>query len=189
MSRIGKQPIAVPGGVTVRIDSGAGGGTLVEVKGPKVTLSQVVHPNMLVTQEDGKILVSRPDDMKENRALHGLTRSLINNMVIGVTEGFRKELDILGVGYTAAKQGKVLNLRIGMSHPVNIEEPEGISIEVPQATQPNTAKVIISGADKQKVGQLAAEIRKLRPPEPYLGKGIRYSDERVRRKAGKAGKK
>jgi len=191
MSRIGKQPIAIPKGVTVNIDGGSSAGTLVEVKGPKGTLSQVMHPNMLIKAdlEKMEISVTRPNDAKENRSLHGLTRSLINNMVVGVTDGFKKELDVLGVGYTAAKQGKILNLKLGLSHQVNIEEPEGILIEAPQTNQPNTAKLIISGADKQKVGQLAAEIRSLRPPEPYLGKGIRYIDEKVRRKAGKAGKK
>jgi len=178
----------IPAGVTVKIDGGSSG-SFVEVKGPKGTLSQVMHPNMQITQDGGTINVARPNDLKENRSLHGLTRSLINNMVVGVTDGFKKELDVLGVGYTATMQGKTLNLRIGFSHQVNIETPEGITIEAPQTNQPNTAKLIISGADKQKVGQLAAEIRKLRPPEPYLGKGIRYVDERVRRKAGKAGKK
>jgi len=184
MSRIGKQPIVIPAGVTVNI----GDNMMVEVKGPKGTLKQAVHPNMAIENEGGRLLVTRPNDEKQNKALHGLTRSLINNMVVGVTDGFKKELDILGVGYSAQKQGKAVTLRIGFSHQVVIEEPDGITIEVPASNQPNTAKLIISGADKQKVGQLAAEIRKMRPPEPYLGKGIRYTDERVRRKAGKAGK-
>ena len=188
MSRIGKQPIEIPGGVTVNIGGVGAGGTLVEVKGPKGSLQQTLHPNMAIKNEDGKILVTRPDDEKENRSLHGLTRTLINNMVVGVTEGFKKELDILGVGYSAQKQGKSVTLRIGFSHQVIIDEPEGITIEVPTSNVPNTAKLIINGADKQRVGQLAAEIRKMRPPEPYLGKGIRYANERIRRKAGKAGK-
>ena len=186
MSRIGKQPIDIPSGVTVNID---GGSNVVEVKGPKGTLKQTVHPNMAIVQEDGKVLVSRPNDEKENRSLHGLTRSLINNMVVGVTEGFKKELDVFGIGYSAQKQGKAVTLRLGFSHQIVVEEPEGITIEAPQTNQPNTAKLIISGIDKQQVGQLAAEIRKMRPPEPYLGKGIKYVGERVRRKAGKAGKK
>jgi large subunit ribosomal protein L6 len=191
MSRIGRQPIDIPNGVTVSIkviDGGNNPGTLVEVKGSKAALSQVMHPSIKIEREDGRILVTRPDDEKENRSLHGLTRTLINNMVVGVTEGFKKELDIFGVGYGAQKQGRTLTLRLGFSHHVIIEEPDGINIEVPQSTQPNTAKLIIHGADKQQVGQLAAEIRKLRPPEPYLGKGIRYANERIRRKAGKAGK-
>ena len=184
MSRIGKQPIVIPAGVTVNIDDT----NMVEVKGPKGTLKQAIHPNMAIENEGGRLVVNRPNDEKQNRSLHGLTRSLINNMVVGVTDGFKKELDIFGVGYAAQKQGKTVTLRIGFSHQVILEEPEGITIEVPPSTQPNTAKLIISGADKQKVGQLAAEIRKMRPPEPYLGKGIRYVDERIRRKAGKAGK-
>ena len=189
MSRIGKQPIAVPAGVTVNID---GGSNEVSVKGPKGTLSQVMHPNMMIKLEDGSVIVTRPDDMKENRSLHGLTRALINNMVIGVTEGFKKELDISGVGYTATKQGKTLVLKIGFSHLVNIEEQPGISFEVPATNTPNKAKLIISGADKQQVGQIAGEIRRLRPlaKDPYpAGSGITYAGERVRRKAGKAGKK
>ena len=186
MSRIGRQPIDIPKGVTVSID---GGSNVVEVKGPKGTLSQTMHPNMLIKNEDGKIVVIRPDDGKENRSLHGLTRTLINNMVVGVTDGFKKELDVFGVGYSAQKQGKTLILKLGYSHQITVEEPAGITLEAPTTNQPNTAKLIISGADKQQVGQIAAEIRKMRPPEPYLGKGIRYAGERVRRKAGKAGKK
>jgi large subunit ribosomal protein L6 len=189
MSRIGRQPIVIPAGVTVSID---GGSNLVEVKGPKATLSQVMHPNMKIEQADGRLTVIRPDDAKENRSLHGLTRSLLNNMVVGVTEGFRKELDISGVGYTATKQGKSLVLKIGFSHLVNIDEEPGISFEIPTSNAPNKAKVIVTGPDKQRVGQIAAEIRRLRPlaKDPYpAGSGITYAGERVRRKAGKAGKK
>ena len=191
MSRIGKQPIAIPAGVTVNID---GGSNAVEVKGPKGTLSQEMHPNMTIKADLDKkeITVTRPDDLKENRSLHGLTRSLINNMVIGVTDGFKKELDISGVGYTATKQGKNLALKIGFSHLVNIEEEPGITFEIPALNTPNKAKLIISGIDKQRVGQIAAEIRKLRPlaKDPYpAGSGITYAGEKVRRKAGKAGKK
>lgn len=189
MSRIGRQPIVIPVGVTVNID---GGSNVVEVKGPKGTLKQTMHPNMTVKTEDGKVLVTRPNDEKENRALHGLTRSLINNMVVGVTEGFKKELDIIGVGYRAQKQGDTMTLSIGFSHPVVIKEAPGITIEAPPSGTPNTAKLIISGADKQQVGQVAAEIRNLRPlkRDPYpSGSGIKYADERIRRKAGKAGKK
>jgi large subunit ribosomal protein L6 len=189
MSRIGKQPVAIPKGVTVNID---GGSNVVEVKGPKGTLKQTMHPNMTITQEDGKILVTRSDNLKENRSLHGLTRSLVNNMVVGVTEGFKKELDIVGSGYRAVKQGKTMMLNIGYSHPIVIEESEGITLEAPQVTTTNMARLVVSGADKQQVGQIAAEIRQLRllKKDPYpAGSGIRYSDERVRRKAGKAGKK
>jgi len=191
MSRIGKQPIGIPNGVTVNID---GGSNVVEVKGPKGTLKQTMHPNMTVKADLDKkeIIVTRPDDLKENKSLHGLTRSLINNMVVGVTEGFRKELDISGVGYTATKQGKNLVLKIGFSHLVNIEEEPGIVFEIPASNTPNKAKVIVTGADKQRVGQIAAEIRRHRPlaKDPYpAGSGITYAGEKVRRKAGKAGKK
>jgi len=189
MSRIGKQPIVIPSGVTVNID---GGSNAVEVKGPKGTLSQVMHPNMAIKIEDGKVLVTRPDDLKENKALHGLTRSLINNMVVGVTNGFKKELDISGFGYTATKQGKTVVLKIGFSHLINIDEEPGITLETPPMSAPNKGKLIISGADKQRVGQIAAEVRKLRPlaKDPYpQGSGITYAGEKVRRKAGKAGKK
>ena len=178
MSRIGRMPIAIPAGVEVKMD-----GNTVTVKGPKGTLSRTVHQNMKVEISDAEIIVSRPDDNKENRSLHGLTRTLIANMVEGVTNGFSKELEVNGVGYRAQKQGNDLVLTIGYSHSVVMTAPEGISIDVPA---PN--KIIISGADKQKVGQLAAEIREKRPPEPYKGKGIRYEGEVVRRKLGKAAK-
>ena len=178
MSRIGRQPIAVPAGVDVKID-----GSTVTVKGPKGTLTRTVHNNMHVEMADGAIVVTRPDDSNLNKSLHGLTRTLLHNMVVGVTEGFKKELEINGVGYRVAKQGKDLVMNIGFSHQVTMPEPEGITIEVPA---PN--KIIISGADKQKVGQFAAEVREKRPPEPYKGKGIKYAEEHIRRKEGKAGK-
>ena len=179
MSRIGRAPIAIPAGVTVTVD-----GTTVTVKGAKATLTRDVHPNMTVKVEGSEILVTRPDDEKQNRALHGLTRSLIHNMVVGVTEGFKKELDVNGVGYRVAKQGKVLVMNLGYSHQVTMSEIEGITIECPTAN-----KIIISGPDKQKVGQFAAEVREKRPPEPYKGKGIKYVDEHIRRKEGKTGAK
>ena len=178
MSRIGRMPIAVPAGVDVKID-----GSTVTVKGPKGTLTRTVSSNITVTLDNGVITVTRPNDLKENRALHGLTRTLIANMVQGVSEGFKKELEINGIGYRAAKQGKDLVLNIGYSHDVIMPEPETITVEVPA---PN--KIIISGPDKQKVGQFAAEVRGKRPPEPYKGKGIKYVDEVIRRKEGKAGK-
>ena len=180
MSRIGRMPVAVPAGVTVTL----GDGNLVTVKGPKGTLTQQLHPSMTLKQEGAELTVSRPDDEKQNRALHGLTRALLHNMVVGVTEGYKKELDINGVGYRAAKEGKKLVLTIGYSHPVEVEEIEGISIEVP-----NPNHIVISGCDKQKVGQFAAEVREKRPPEPYKGKGIKYTDEVIRRKVGKTGVK
>ncbi|MGN0520403.1 MAG: 50S ribosomal protein L6 [Candidatus Fimenecus sp.] len=178
MSRIGRQPIAVPAGVDVKID-----GSTVTVKGPKGTLTRTVHNNMKVEMADGAIVVTRPDDSNLNKSLHGLTRTLLHNMVVGVTEGFKKELEVNGVGYRVAKQGKDLVMNIGFSHQVTMTEPEGITIEVPA---PN--KIIISGADKQQVGQFAAEVREKRPPEPYKGKGIKYAEEHIRRKEGKAGK-
>ena len=178
MSRIGRMPIAVPAGVDVKID-----GNIVTVKGPKGTLTRTVNENITVALDNGVITVSRPNDQKENRSLHGLNRTLIANMVKGVSEGFTKELEINGIGYRAAKQGKDLVLNIGYSHNVVVPEIQGISIEVPS---PN--KIIISGPDKQKVGQFAAEVRGHRPPEPYKGKGIKYVDEVIRRKEGKAGK-
>jgi large subunit ribosomal protein L6 len=157
---------------------------VVTVKGAKGTLTQQFNANMAIALENGVVTVSRPNDLKENRALHGLTRTLINNMIVGVTEGFKKELDVNGVGYRVAKEGNKLVMNLGFSHQVIMEEKEGISIEVPG---PN--KIIISGADKQKVGQFAAEVREKRPPEPYKGKGIKYVDEVIRRKAGKTGGK
>ena len=179
MSRIGRMPIAIPSGVEVKID-----GHVVTVKGARATLTREIHPNITVAVEGNEILVTRPNDNKENRALHGLTRSLVHNMVVGVTDGFKKELSVQGVGYRVAKQGKDLVMNLGYSHQVTMSEVEGITIDVPN---PNT--IIISGPDKQKVGQFAAEVREKRPPEPYKGKGIRYSDEYVRRKEGKTGAK
>ena len=178
MSRIGRKPINIPAGVEVKID-----GSCVTVKGPKGTLSQTFQPSMNIAVEGAEIVVTRPNGEKQNRALHGLTRTLINNMVIGVTEGFKKELDVNGVGYRVQKQGKNLVMNLGFSHQVVVSETEDIKIEVPA---PN--KIIILGADKQKVGQFAAEVREKRPPEPYKGKGIKYVDEVVRRKEGKTGK-
>lgn len=178
MSRIGKQPIVIPAGVDVTID-----GSTVTVKGPKGTLSRTVHGNMILEKDGTDLKVSRLNDEKLNRSLHGLTRTLINNMVVGVNEGFRKELDVNGVGYRAAKQGNQLVLNVGYSHQVIMDEPEGITVEVPT---PN--KIVVLGSDKQKVGQFAAEIREKRPPEPYKGKGIKYASEIIRRKEGKAGK-
>ena len=178
MSRIGKLPIVIPAGVDVTID-----GSTVTVKGPKGELTRTVHSNMIVEKDGATITVKRPDDNKINRSLHGLTRTLIANMVYGVNEGFKKELEINGIGYRAAKQGNQLVMNIGYSHQVFMDEPEGITIEVPA---PN--KIVVLGADKQKVGQFAAEIREKRPPEPYKGKGIKYADEVIRRKEGKAGK-
>ena len=178
MSRIGRKPINIPAGVDVTIN-----GNVVTVKGAKATLSQEIHPNITVTKEDNVILVTRPNDDKENRSLHGLSRTLINNMVVGVTEGYKKELDVNGVGYRVAKQGKDLVMNLGFSHQVIMPEIDGITIDVPA---PN--KIIVHGADKQKVGQFAAEIREKRRPEPYKGKGIKYVDEVIRRKEGKAGK-
>ncbi|MCR5150757.1 MAG: 50S ribosomal protein L6 [Clostridiales bacterium] len=178
MSRIGKKPIVIPEGVDVQID-----GATVTVKGPKGTLSRTVHPNMEVTIEGKEIKVTRPNDEKLNRSLHGLTRTLIANMVTGVHECFKKELEINGVGYRAEMQGKNLVMKIGYSHDVIMSSPDGILVECPS---PN--KIVISGADKQKVGQFAANVREKRPPEPYKGKGIKYSDEVIRRKEGKAGK-
>ena len=180
MSRIGKLPINIPGGVTITV----GDDNTVVVKGPKGELSEKISPKMHVSMDNGVLHVTRPDDMKENRALHGLSRSLINNMVVGVTEGFKKELEINGVGYRAAKEGNELVMNLGYSHPVKMAEIDGITIEVPG---PN--KVVISGPDKQKVGQFAAEVREKRPPEPYKGKGIKYVDEVIRRKVGKTGAK
>ena len=178
MSRIGRMPIEIPAGVEVKID-----GSTVTVKGAKGTLVQTVHSNITVTKDGETIVVTRPDDNKLNRSLHGLTRSLIANMVEGVSKGYSKELEVNGVGYRAAKEGKNLVLNIGYSHQVIMPEIDGITIDVPA---PN--KIIISGPDKQKVGQFAANVREKRPPEPYKGKGIKYVDEYIRRKEGKAGK-
>ena len=180
MSRIGRAPITVPAGVEISIADN----NVVTVKGAKGTLTQQFNANMAIAMENGVVTVSRPNDLKENRALHGLTRTLINNMIVGVTEGFKKELDVNGVGYRVAKEGTKLVMNLGFSHQVIMEEKNGISIEVPG---PN--KIIISGCDKQIVGQFAAEVREKRPPEPYKGKGIKYVDEVIRRKAGKTGGK
>ena len=178
MSRIGNKPITVPEGIEVNLD-----GQKITVKGPKGTLEREIHNNMSVKLENGVITVTRPNDEKENRSLHGLTRTLINNMIQGVSQEYTKQLEINGVGYRAAKQGKTLVLTIGYSHPVNMDEPNGITFEVPN---PNT--IIVKGIDKELVGQTAAEVRSKRPPEVYRGKGIKYSDEHIRRKEGKAGK-
>ena len=178
MSRIGRKPINIPAGVEVKLDNG-----VITVKGPKGTLTREVHPNMAVNIEDNVITVTRPNDEKENRALHGLTRTLIANMVEGVTDGFKKELEVNGVGYRVQKQGKNLVMNLVYSHQVTVPETDEIKIEVPA---PN--KIVVLGIDKQKVGQFAAEVRSKRPPEPYKGKGIKYVDEHIRRKEGKAGK-
>ena len=179
MSRIGRSPIAVPGGVTVAVEN-----RTVTVTGPQGTLARSLPGAITVRQDDGSLLVERPDDERHNRALHGLTRSLIYNMVVGVTEGFQKELEIVGVGYRATARGaSSLELALGFSHPVVVDAPEGISFEVPVPT-----RILVRGIDKEKVGQVAADIRKIRKPEPYKGKGVRYAGERVLRKAGKAAK-
>ncbi|MBR6593696.1 MAG: 50S ribosomal protein L6 [Clostridia bacterium] len=179
MSRIGKKPIIVPADVTVSFEEG----NVMNVKGPKGELSQKFPAAMALKLDAGVLTVERPSDSKEHKALHGLSRSLASNMVVGCHEGFKKVLEINGVGYKAAMEGGKLVLNVGYSHPVDFEVPAGITIEVPNPNQ-----IIVSGADKQVVGQLASEIRGKRPPEPYLGKGIKYSDEKIRRKAGKAGK-
>lgn len=180
MSRIGKMPIVIPAGVEVTVDDA----NTVTVKGPRGTLTQDVHKNITVSVEGSEVLVTRHDDEKENRSLHGLTRSLIANMVKGVTDGFSKTLEVVGVGYRAQMQGKDLVMNLGYSHQVVMSPIDGIEIACPNA---NT--IVISGNDKQKVGQFAAEVREKRPPEPYKGKGIKYADEHIRRKEGKAGKK
>ena len=180
MSRIGKSPIALPTGVDVTIANGA-----ITVKGPKGTLSRPIPGEISVRKDESTLLVERPNDERDNRALHGLTRTLVANMVQGVTGGFVKELDIVGVGYRAEAQGpNKLRLSLGFSHPVMVDAPEGITFEVPQPT-----RIIVKGIDKETVGQVAANIRSIRKPEPYKGKGVRYLDERIIRKAGKAGKK
>ncbi|ARP50946.1 MULTISPECIES: 50S ribosomal protein L6 [Caproicibacterium] len=178
MSRIGRKPINIPAGVDVKVN-----GSEVTVKGPKGSLTKTFHPNMKIAVEGNEILVSRPDDTKTNKSLHGLTRSLIQNMVDGVTTGFKKELEIRGVGYRAQKKGKNMVMNLGYSHQVIVPEVDGITIDCPSANQ-----ITISGPDKQQVGQFAAEVREKRPPEPYKGKGIRYVGEFVRHKEGKAGK-
>jgi len=179
MSRIGKQPIAIPSAVKIDID-----GRNIRVTGPKGQLERALPPDITVRQEDSTILVERPDDEREHRALHGLTRSLVNNMVVGVTAGFSRELEIVGVGYRATAQGpNRIELALGFSHPVHVEAPQGITFEVPVPT-----RITVSGIDKEQVGQVAANIRKIRKPEPYKGKGVRYAGETVLRKAGKAAK-
>ena len=179
MSRIGRMPIAIPAGVTVEIAEN----NHVTVKGPKGTLDRVLPAEMEIKQEGDEVIVTRPNDLKKMKSLHGLTRTLINNMVVGVTEGYKKELEVNGVGYRVSKAGKVLTLNLGFSHPVEMEDPEGIESVV------EGNKIIVSGIDKEKVGQYAAEIRDNRRPEPYKGKGIKYVDEVIRRKVGKTGKK
>jgi large subunit ribosomal protein L6 len=180
MSRIGRAPINVPAGVEVSVDTA---NYVITVKGPKGTLTQNYHSRMNVTVEGNVVTVARPSDEKEDRALHGLTRTLINNMVVGVTQGYSKKLEVNGVGYRVALQGKALNLTLGYSHPVIMDAPEGITFETPDA---NT--IIIKGIDKQLVGQVAAVVRSKRAPEPYKGKGIKYEGEKIRRKSGKTGK-
>ncbi len=178
MSRVGKNPVTIPSGVEVKV-----AGTDVLVKGSKGELARTFNERIGFEIDNGTVTVTRPDDTRESRALHGLSRALLNNMVVGVSEGFKKELEIQGVGYRAALKGSDLELQVGFSHSVTVQAPEGITFEVPEPTQ-----VIISGIDKEKVGQVAANVRDVRPPEPYKGKGIRYAGEYVRRKAGKAGK-
>ena len=180
MSRIGRMPIAIPAGVTVEVAEN----NKVTVKGPKGTLVRVLPSEMDIKVEGAEVLVSRPNDLKKMKSLHGLTRTLINNMIIGVTEGYEKRLEVNGVGYRAAKQGKKLTLSLGYSHPVEMEDPEGIEVTVDGQNL-----IIVKGIDKEKVGQYAAEIREKRAPEPYKGKGIKYVDEVIRRKVGKTGKK
>mgnify|MGYP004581997517 CR=1 FL=1 len=180
MSRIGRAPITVPAGVEVKIADN----NVVTVKGPKGTLTQQLHPNMSIAQEGAELHVTRPNDLKENRSLHGLTRSLLHNMVVCVTEGYKKVLDVNGVGYRVAMEGGKLVMNLGFSHQVIMEAPAGITIETPSAN-----KIVISGASKEQVGQFAAEVREKRPPEPYKGKGIKYTDEVIRRKEGKTGVK
>ena len=178
MSRIGRLPITVPSGVDVTID-----GRNVTVTGPKGSLSRALHPDMTVSREEGTIVVTRPTEQKTHKQLHGLTRTLVNNMVVGVTDGYRKGLEITGVGYRAALNGRKLTLNLGYSHPIEIDPPEGITFEVE-----NPTRLAVIGIDKELVGQVAAKVRQTRKPEPYKGKGVRYSGEYIRRKAGKAGK-
>ena len=179
MSRIGRKVITIPAGVTVSVNEE----NLVTVKGPKGTLTANIHKDMTVTVEGATVSVGRPDDERENRALHGLSRTLIFNMVEGVTKGYSKTLEMIGVGYKAAKSGKTLTLNLGHSHPIYFEEKDGITFDVP-----NSTTIVVNGIDKQTVGQIAAQIREKRPPEPYLGKGVKYVGEHIRRKAGKTGK-
>lgn len=179
MSRIGRQPIAIPAGVTVSVAEG----NVVTVKGPKGTLVRTFVPELTIEVKDNEVLVSRPNDLKREKSLHGLTRTLIHNMVLGVSEGFSKTLEVNGVGYRAAKSGKKLTLNLGYSHPVEMDDPDGIETKV------DGNKIIVSGISKEKVGQYAAEIREKRKPEPYKGKGIKYETEVIRRKVGKTGKK
>ena len=179
MSRIGKLPITVPAGVTVTVDAD----NLVTVKGPKGTLSQQVNPAITVKQEGNVLTLERPTDSKPHKAMHGLYRSLVNNMVVGVTDGFAKTLEMVGTGYRASVEGKTLTINIGFSHPVVLEAPEGITYETP-----NQTTIVVKGSNKQQVGSLAADIRAIRKPEPYLGKGIKYQNEHIRRKEGKTGK-
>lgn len=178
MSRVGKKPIAIPSGVEVKLD-----GTKLTVKGPKGTLEKEIHPDMNITIAENEIVVERPTDNKEHRALHGTTRSVISNMVEGVSKGFEKGLELVGVGYRANKSGNKVVLNVGYSHPVEIEPIDGIELDVPSQTS-----IVVKGIDKERVGQVAAEIRSVRKPEPYKGKGIRYQGEYVRRKEGKTGK-
>ena len=180
MSRIGRMPIAIPAGVTVEVAEN----NVVTVKGPKGELTRALPNEMTIKQEDEKIVIERPNDLKREKALHGLTRSLLNNMVIGVTSGFEKKLEVNGVGYRAMKSGKTLTLNLGYSHPVEMIDPEGITSEVQ-----GTNVIIVKGIDKEAVGQYAADIRSKRAPEPYKGKGIKYAEEHIRRKVGKTGKK
>ena len=179
MSRIGKMPITVPAGVTVNVDEN----NLVTVKGPKGTLSQQVNPDITLKQEGNVLTLERPTDSKPHKAMHGLYRALVHNMVVGVTDGFSKTLEMVGTGYRASVEGKTLTINIGFSHPVILEAPEGITYETP-----NQTTIVVKGSNKQQVGNLAADIRAIRKPEPYLGKGIKYQNEHIRRKEGKTGK-
>ena len=179
MSRIGKLPITVPAGVTVTVDEN----NLVTVKGPKGTLTQQVNPDITIKQEGNVLTLQRPTDNKNHRAMHGLYRALVHNMVVGVSDGFRKTLEMVGTGYRANEEGKTLTINIGFSHPVILEAPEGITYETP-----NQTTIVVKGSNKQQVGSLAADIRAIRKPEPYLGKGIKYQNEHIRRKEGKSGK-
>lgn len=180
MSRIGRLPIAIPAGVEVKLEEG----NVITVKGAKGTLTRKLVDDLTITVENNEVVVTRPSDLKRYKSLHGLTRTLIANMVTGVTEGYKKELEIVGVGYRVAKNGNKLNLTLGYSHPVEMQDPEGVT-----TTVEGNNKIIVSGIDKEKVGQFAAEIRAKRPPEPYKGKGIKYTTEHIRRKVGKTGKK